>query len=123
MTETKQSNNLQDTLGERPDKPKLETTVTERKITGDSEENRMVREVGRRLKPEGFEHVGSYCVHVYKPKFGLGVEFRSQNLEGSDKTQATAVEANMALQQLSIAVAKSYGWKPGRRQSKLIKEL
>ena len=111
----------------RPDKPtnrtKMKEDLYEKQIKGPSEENRMAREVGRRLKPDGFEHVATYCVHVYKPKFGLGLTWACQNLPGSDKTAATINEANRALMGLSEVVARSYGWAPSKRESKIIKEL
>lgn len=104
-----------------PDKPKIETTVTERKVQGDSEENRMAKEIGRRLKPDGHYHVATIAIHVYKPIFGSGVEVRTQNLNGTDDKQATSTEANYAMVIANQVVARSYGWQPNRKQRRSIK--
>lgn len=117
---------LIDKLGQAPPKqPEVEMTTETSKIEGGEFPNRMIKEAGNKLAPDGSDRVGSFCVHVYKHAFSENLSFICQKL-GRDNNvfghEVKSHEANAAIQQLAINVAKSYGWQPGRQQAKRMKE-
>lgn len=75
---------------------------------GPNSQNNRLMEIGSRLTPEGYKHVGSFGIHVYKSALGASVASITQ----IPHVDATMTEANFAVQQASMEIAKSYGWKP-----------
>lgn len=80
------------------------------KVRGATEQNERLKTIGRRLTPDGMKYIGSIGIHIFKSTTGgAQVAVATQN---ACNEKATRFEANFALQQASIEVAKSYGWKP-----------
>lgn len=94
--------------------------VTSQTIEGPDGQNNVIREVGRRLRPEdGHEYAGSIAIHLYKNPANKSVQVRTQDCLPMD---VTAMEANWALQQASAAIAKAYGHTPPKKREDVLRK-
>ncbi len=89
--------------------PKLGYRVTTEVKRGEDPRGLKIKATGEELRPEGFDYKGSICIHLYKSPFNSSVTIATLNLLQQD---VKALEANWALQQGSLAVAKDYGHEP-----------
>jgi hypothetical protein len=115
------------TGGKGPPKPdKVQMTVETSRINGADFPNELIRDAGEKLCPDGSMLVASYVVHTYKQVLSADLAFICQQLhhdiEPNSHLYMRPIEGNRALFQLSMEVAKRFGWKPSKQQRKLINE-
>lgn len=105
-----------------PNKPKPQVNVRQETetIKGTTEQHRKLEEIAERVKPDraDLKWAASFCVHVYGEDIGMGFVTVVMQAWGSEGNKIPDIVASKACQELSIAVAKKYGWEPKSKKER-----